>query len=661
MTHRYSLATSAAVALLVLGLLPGPARAQHNRNILMIIADDVGVDMIGAYKAYEHDPYEPPVDSDDLPPTPNLDELASEGILFRNLWSNPVCAATRATIQTGRYGYRTGVRTNLETLSPETESSIAEILSRDPELGYTHAAFGKWGLGLSPESPVRTGYDLYQGNPAARIDDYFAWVKYTSEFDPASTDPACDLSDPAWRDNLACIAVSTDSISDYVTAENAIDTLDWISDLPPDQPWFAILSFNAPHLPYHAPPGFDQNLECGDLDRPICYRAMIEAMDREIGPLLDFLLPRGDTTIIFLADNGTPQEIGVGALAGTPGKGSVYERGINVPLIIAGAGVEGEGRVSEALVNTTDLFMTVLDLAGVDSSVLPPTPAEKDADMHDSFSLVPILSGNAEHIREYTYAERENKSPPESYKAIRNRDGYKLMVSSDRDGHNPTWEFYSLSDSDHPFEHTNLVDSAGNWAGPNLDPDAQAALADLKSKLGAPGLFEDPNLPAANLDPDADGVPDDGDDSGVPGDAPCAAGQTEDCDDNCSDRANPDQGDRDADGVGDGCDNCLERPNPKQYDSDLDGYGNLCDADFSQNGKVGFEDWVALRATFWKKSGEDGYDEQANHDCNGIVGMMDFFLFRSLFARNVGPSGQSCASADKGSCPENPTCPVSKR
>jgi hypothetical protein len=56
-------------------------------------------------------------------------------------------------------------------------------------------------------------------------DDYFTWVKYTAEFDPSSTDPTCDLSDPAWRDSLACIAVSTDSISDCATTENVIDTI----------------------------------------------------------------------------------------------------------------------------------------------------------------------------------------------------------------------------------------------------------------------------------------------------------------------------------------------------------------------------------------------------------------------------------------------------
>src|SRR5262245_65248854 len=67
-------------------------------NILVLIADDLGVDQLAAYGV-----------GSDLPPTPNLDRMAAEGVLFRNVWSQPTCSPTRATIQTGRYGFRTTI------------------------------------------------------------------------------------------------------------------------------------------------------------------------------------------------------------------------------------------------------------------------------------------------------------------------------------------------------------------------------------------------------------------------------------------------------------------------------------------------------------------------------------------------------------------------
>ena len=68
------------------------------RNILMIIADDLGVDMLSMYGR-----------GADIPPTPNIDALKAKGVMFRNAWSNPFCSPTRATIQTGQYSLRTGV------------------------------------------------------------------------------------------------------------------------------------------------------------------------------------------------------------------------------------------------------------------------------------------------------------------------------------------------------------------------------------------------------------------------------------------------------------------------------------------------------------------------------------------------------------------------
>src|SRR5262245_32744362 len=97
--------------------LAGSAAAQTTHpNILLIIGDDIGRDEIQAYRG-----------GTDHPHTPNIDQLAAEGVKFTNAWSNPVCAVTRATIQTGRYGYRTGILGQLGELQA-SELTIPELL-----------------------------------------------------------------------------------------------------------------------------------------------------------------------------------------------------------------------------------------------------------------------------------------------------------------------------------------------------------------------------------------------------------------------------------------------------------------------------------------------------------------------------------------------------
>lgn len=122
-------------------LLASPAASQIGElpnfdRIAVIVLDDVGVDMLSCYG-----------EGADTPNTPHICGLAQEGVLFRNAWANPTCSPTRATVQTGRYGFRNGV-SGPGVVLPDAEVTIPEVLA-DPineHLGFNTAAIGKWHL-----------------------------------------------------------------------------------------------------------------------------------------------------------------------------------------------------------------------------------------------------------------------------------------------------------------------------------------------------------------------------------------------------------------------------------------------------------------------------------------------------------------------------------
>ena len=382
-----------------LGLLP---QGQH--NILILLADDLGVDQLACYR-----------EGSDFPPTPNIDRLRSRGVLFRNVWVNPVCSPTRCTIQTGRYGFRTGVgkvaNETQQAMLP-SETTLPEMLDAGPGGGqYLHAAIGKWHLAnssvggdLAPNIAGWSHFDGVEENLYGAY-DYFHWRRITN-------------------------GVAVDETG-YITSAEVDWAIEWLRNAGP--PWICYLAFNAPHNPFHAPPA---HLHTQDLSgagppetdpRPY-YKAMVEAMDTEIGRLLDFLEPLlDDTIVIFLGDNGTPSAVVAPPFLSWQAKTTIYEGGINVPMIVSGPLVREPGSECQALVNATDLFATVAEIAGVLGPELVPEPV-------DSVSILPYLNDPSRpSIREWVYSEFFGPSGPGPYafyeRTIRN-DRYKYMFST---------------------------------------------------------------------------------------------------------------------------------------------------------------------------------------------------------------------------------------
>ena len=178
---------------------------------------------------------------------------------------------------------------------------------------------------------------------------------------------------------------------------------------------------------------------------------MLEAMDTQIGRLLDSLSAevRANTYVIFMGDNGTDLRIVSSPFRPYYAKQTLYQGGINVPLIVTGPGIVNG--VSDALVNSTDLFATIMEMAGID-----PEEAVPEDVVTDSVSFLPILKDlNTPSQREWVYADAffgSFEGIPTADYAMRNHR-YKLLKDFRV---TPAENFYDLQED--PYEHNNLLE-----------------------------------------------------------------------------------------------------------------------------------------------------------------------------------------------------------
>jgi arylsulfatase B len=421
--------------LLIVQFVP-QATAQGQQNVLIILADDMGVEAVGAYG-----------EGMSPPPTPNIDALASTGVLFRNAWSNPNCSPSRAVLLTGRYSFRNTVGTILGGGNmglPTSEITIPEMLALDPGLGYSTACLGKWHLGDhsngGPLAPNVAGFDHYSGSYSGMFvaagvpwqQAYFQWNKLTNGVLQRSTT--------------------------YNTTETVDDALAWIASVAEDGPWLTYVSFCAPHEPFHAPPrnlhSIDLPMDGPEVDPRPYFEAMVQSMDTEIGRLIAGLGTESEnTTILFIGDNGTSQYVIEPPYEPTQSKGSPYEGGVNVPIIISGPVTEAvAGSECAALVGLVDVFATVAEIAGVDLNAVLPSDHTLD-----SVSMVPYLfDPTTPSLRPWIFTELfapNGTRPVVSDRAIRD-SRYKLIRSLNGKGQLKERLFDLQKD---PYEQVNLL------------------------------------------------------------------------------------------------------------------------------------------------------------------------------------------------------------
>lgn len=332
------------IAAFLLALLP-----QAQPNVLVIVLDDVGTDMIGAY-------------SSTAPCTPYIDGLAASGARFERAYANPVCSPTRALLLTGRYAYRTGVGNALIGNRRGLDSSETTLAEHMQANGYATWGSGKWhltGPPTPPKPPESQGFDHWRGTAVGgAIQDYFAWPRYVDGVVETSTT--------------------------YATTRQVVDALELA--VTAEEPWFGLVSFNSAHSPFHEPP---YSRGCStDQD----YREMVESLDLAVQALVEGLLPLvGPTWLFVLGDNGTPNGVDSACPAGF--KGTTYEGGVLVPWIVVGpdlapASVGG-------LISAVDLPATVCDLVGIPQM----------ATAIDGLSFAPVLVSGCDSARDFAFVE----------------------------------------------------------------------------------------------------------------------------------------------------------------------------------------------------------------------------------------------------------------
>ncbi len=344
---------------------------KQKMNILWIVADDLGCGDLGCYGTTDI-------------PTPHLDRLAVEGILFERAYGSPVCSPTRASLLTGRYPQDFRMEDALTgddhgTFHPDPVTA-AECFKAN---GYRTALVGKWHLGREGSAhPLNQGFEYFYGFLGGVIHYY----KHTY-LSPGETDERKAKVD--YFDGKAVVrseSYSTDDLTDKA--------LDYLKKREEDQsPFFLQLAYNAPHYArgvkkgesrpareiLQAPEEYIQKFSKNPQEPSVreMYRAVVSNMDDNIGRILDWLDQTGlreNTLVLFMSDHGAtlPHGGSNGALRGQ--KHTLWEGGIRAPFMLrmpsklpAAASKKVSGIRFRSPSFVRDVFPTCVELAGISS------------------------------------------------------------------------------------------------------------------------------------------------------------------------------------------------------------------------------------------------------------------------------------------------------
>jgi len=333
--------------MLALCSVPVVADQAPQPNIVIFLADDMGWADVG-------------FNGGDIP-TPNINRIVETGVVLDQFHVQPTCSPTRHALMTGRHPFRYGAHIcNLRGHHKHGASLDERFMSEAiQDAGYYTAVLGKWHLGLYRRAywPTSRGFDMHYGMLGGSL-DYFDHTKENG----ATLD---------WQELHADRSVWEQPLHEdgYVTellgkrAVRLIEEHDFES-----KPLFLYLAFNAPHTPMQAKPEDIERFSHVSDERRRTYSAMMHSMDSQIGHVLAALDDRGvanNTLVLFFNDNGGATNSNGSDNSPLRGrKATPYEGGTRVPAAMAWPGKLAPGTHFSEVLHVTDLFPTLVGLAG---------------------------------------------------------------------------------------------------------------------------------------------------------------------------------------------------------------------------------------------------------------------------------------------------------
>lgn len=336
------------------------AMSSKKPNVLVVLTDDQGFGDCSFY-------------GNPVLKTPHMDSIATEGISFEQFHVTPMCAPTRGAFFSGVHPMR-----NMALSTTDGRHCLRPELPCMPQAfadaGYRTALFGKWHQGRNwPNRPQDKGFQHFRGHYG------FGTTGISCHWN-------CDYQDPIIVNELGEYSQAEGFCTDVFFNE----CMDWIGD--DEQPFYAVLSTNAPHFPFWAP--HDLTEQYKDTDNPEFF-AMMKNIDDNIGRMQAFLKESDiydDTVVLFFTDNGPVGGRSTYTAGLRGGKGTPWEGGHNVPLFVRfpSGGIAG-GRVVTGLCTVEDLYPTLLDICDV---------AAPDDAAFDGMSIAAAMRGEEDEIAE---------------------------------------------------------------------------------------------------------------------------------------------------------------------------------------------------------------------------------------------------------------------
>ena len=439
----------------VLGLSSAVGFADGRPNVILVLVDDMGWKDLSCQGS-------------DFYQTPHVDRLAASGMRFTSGYAAcPVCSPTRAAMLTGQYPARLHLtdwiagheRPHAKLRIPDWTKRLpleqVTIAERLKEAGYATASIGKWHLGGTGLSPKEQGFDVNLGG--------------TDKGQP-----------PSYFSHYGIPTLPDGPPGEYLTDREASEAVAFI-EANRDRPLFLYLPHHCVHTPLQAKPEVAAKYAAkrpGIPPKRAAYAAMVESVDDALGTILDALDRlgiRNRTAIIFTSDNGGQSSI-TDMKPLRAGKGSAYEGGVRVPLVVSWPGVTVAGSTSDVPVITPDIPATILDLTSVG-----PAPAQP----LDGASLAGVLRGGS-LARDAIYWHYPHYHPGGATPSSAVRSGPWRLVHFYEDDRS---ELYDLAAD--PGETIDLATKQPDKAA-ELRGRLDAWLADVGAQLPTPNPDADP-------------------------------------------------------------------------------------------------------------------------------------------------------------------------